>query len=124
MSDGSEVLAAVAAGEDPADRWDILLLDIQMIHVNGDAVCEALRARGCMLPIVAVTGAVGCVCVCVCGLQCWCVCVCMCVCAVVQMLVRSRDATAGVVPCGREYVRCLACGRARRREQGVLLWTS
>lgn len=49
--DGDEVPGAVAR-----EAFDVLLLDIRMIRVNGDAACAALRAGGYSGPIIAVTG--------------------------------------------------------------------
>jgi CheY-like chemotaxis protein len=49
--DGDEVPAAVAGA-----RFDVILLDIRMARVNGDAACAALRAGGYVGPIIAVTG--------------------------------------------------------------------
>jgi CheY-like chemotaxis protein len=34
----------------------VILMDINMPRVNGDAACAALRASGCTLPILAVSG--------------------------------------------------------------------
>ena len=49
--DGDEVPDAVAR-----ERFDVLLLDIRMSRVNGDAACASLRAGGYTGPIIAVTG--------------------------------------------------------------------
>jgi CheY-like chemotaxis protein len=51
VEDGDEVPDAVAR-----ERFDVLLLDINMGRVNGDAACAALRTNGYTGPIVAVTG--------------------------------------------------------------------
>lgn len=77
LTDGSEVEPAMAAAGtippatsfsanqsitdidvcDGADwRCDALLLDIHMRTMNGDELCRRLRASGCSLPIIALTG--------------------------------------------------------------------
>jgi CheY-like chemotaxis protein len=40
-----------------AEDFDLVLLDIQLPRMNGDAVCRALRDAGRSLPIVALTSA-------------------------------------------------------------------
>jgi CheY-like chemotaxis protein len=40
-----------------ADSFDVILLDIQMPRMQGDAVCRALRDAGVSTPIVALTSA-------------------------------------------------------------------
>ena len=45
--------AAAAAG--PSSGIDVILMDINMVRLNGDAACAALRASGCSLPIIAVS---------------------------------------------------------------------
>ncbi len=48
-----------AAGERRAsDRFDLILLDIQMPKKNGLDVCRSLRARGLRVPIVALSASV------------------------------------------------------------------
>ena len=49
--DGDEVLAAVAA-----EAFDVVLMDVHMLRVNGDVACAALRAAGYTMPVIAVTG--------------------------------------------------------------------
>ncbi len=49
--DGDEVVDALGA-----EAFDVLLLDIRMARMNGDAACKELRAIGYTLPVVAVTG--------------------------------------------------------------------
>jgi CheY-like chemotaxis protein len=49
--DGDEVPAAVAR-----EDFDVILMDIRMVRMNGDAACAALRAGGFAGPVVAVTG--------------------------------------------------------------------
>ena len=49
--DGDEVPDAVAR-----EHFDVLMLDIRMARVNGDAACASLRAGGYTGPIIAVTG--------------------------------------------------------------------
>ena len=38
------------------DEFDIIILDIGMPHMDGHEVVRALRARGVLTPIVALTG--------------------------------------------------------------------
>jgi len=40
-----------------ADKFDLIILDIQLPRLSGDAVCRALRAAGVMSPIIALTSA-------------------------------------------------------------------
>lgn len=60
-SDGHEVVVERDGlrGRDRAlgDRFDIVILDIQMPGLDGYAVCRELRAAGVNGPIVAVTSA-------------------------------------------------------------------
>ena len=49
--DGDEVPAAVAR-----ERFDVILMDIRMIRLNGDTACAALRAAGYVGAVIAVTG--------------------------------------------------------------------
>jgi CheY-like chemotaxis protein len=47
------------AGEERAsDRFDLILLDIQLPKKNGLEVCRSLRARGLRVPIVALSASV------------------------------------------------------------------
>lgn len=39
------------------ERFDLLLLDIQLPGMNGDAICQELRAAGVDVPIIALTSA-------------------------------------------------------------------
>ena len=60
-SDGHEVVTERdgAAGEErAAERFDLILLDIQLPKRNGLAVCRNLRARGLGIPIVALSASV------------------------------------------------------------------
>ena len=41
-----------------ADRFDLILLDIQLPQKNGIEVCRSLRARGLRTPIVALSASV------------------------------------------------------------------
>ena len=36
--------------------FDVILMDITMARVSGDAACAALRAAGCQIPVIAVSG--------------------------------------------------------------------
>ncbi len=65
LSDGDEVEAVLrCTGQLPsadytareARPFDVLLLDIQMRRMNGDVLCQRLRAAGLTVPIVAATG--------------------------------------------------------------------
>ena len=57
LEDGCEVEAAMAEAAALARPHHVLLLDIQMRQVNGDAVCRSLRAAGATrVPIIALTG--------------------------------------------------------------------
>ena len=48
-----------AAGEERAsDKFDLVLLDIQLPKMNGLEVCRSLRARGLRMPIVALSASV------------------------------------------------------------------
>ena len=61
VSDGHEVVTERdgAAGERRAsERFDLLLLDIQMPKKSGLEVCRSLRARGVRIPIVALSASV------------------------------------------------------------------
>lgn len=60
-SDGHEIVTERdgAAGERRAsDRFDLILLDIQLPKKNGLEVCRSLRARGLRIPIVALSASV------------------------------------------------------------------
>jgi CheY-like chemotaxis protein len=60
-SDGHEIVTERdgAAGEQRAsDRFDLILLDIQLPKKNGLEVCRSLRARGLRIPIVALSASV------------------------------------------------------------------
>ncbi len=48
--------AALAAAEASSAPFDAILMDINMHRMGGDAACAALRATGCALPIIAVSG--------------------------------------------------------------------
>ena len=50
VSHGAEALAAVAAS-----AYDLILMDLRMPGMDGRQATEALRARGCRTPIVALT---------------------------------------------------------------------
>ena len=47
---------AAAAARGPGNGYDAILMDINMARVNGDVACAALRAAGCALPVIAVSG--------------------------------------------------------------------
>jgi CheY-like chemotaxis protein len=60
-TDGHEIVTERdgAAGEKRAsDRFDLVLLDIQLPKMNGLEVCRSLRARGLRMPIVALSASV------------------------------------------------------------------
>ena len=60
-SDGHEIVTERdgAAGEQRAsDRFDLILLDIQLPKKDGLEVCRSLRARGLRMPIVALSASV------------------------------------------------------------------
>lgn len=60
-SDGHEIVTERdgAAGEQRAsDRFDLVLLDVQLPKKNGLEVCRSLRARGLRIPIVALSASV------------------------------------------------------------------
>jgi two-component system, cell cycle response regulator DivK len=60
-TDGHEVVTERdgAAGEARAsDRFDLVLLDIQLPKRDGLEVCRSLRARGLRMPIVAISASV------------------------------------------------------------------
>jgi len=60
-TDGHEIVTERdgAAGEARAsDRFDLVLLDIQLPKKDGLAVCRSLRARGLRMPIVALSASV------------------------------------------------------------------
>ena len=52
-SNGQETLDALFTGP---NQYDVLLLDIQMPGMDGFTVATTIRARGCEIPIVAMTG--------------------------------------------------------------------
>ena len=60
-TDGHEIVTERdgAAGEQRAsDKFDLVLLDIQLPKMNGLEVCRSLRARGLRMPIVALSASV------------------------------------------------------------------
>ena len=60
-TDGHEVVTERdgAAGEERAsERFDLILLDVQLPKKNGLAVCRSLRSRGLRMPIVALSASV------------------------------------------------------------------
>ena len=60
-TDGHEIVTERdgAAGETRAtDRFDLILLDIQLPKKDGLEVCRSLRARGLRMPIVALSASV------------------------------------------------------------------
>jgi len=60
-TDGHEIVTERdgPAGEKRAsDRFDLILLDIQLPKMDGLEVCRSLRARGLRIPIVALSASV------------------------------------------------------------------
>ena len=60
-SDGHEVVTerdGIAGEKRASDRFDLVLLDIQLPKSNGLEVCRSLRARGLRMPIVALSASV------------------------------------------------------------------
>jgi DNA-binding response OmpR family regulator len=59
VDDGFEVVVeqdgATARERARAERFDLILLDLQLPRLRGDALCRELRAAGLSLPIVALT---------------------------------------------------------------------
>jgi len=61
VADGHEIVTERdgEAGEKRAsDRFDLILLDIQLPKMDGLEVCRNLRARGLRMPIVALSASV------------------------------------------------------------------
>jgi CheY-like chemotaxis protein len=54
-ADGDEVAGALSTAQAVQRPFQLVLLDIVMNRVHGDACCAQLRAAGCELPIVAAT---------------------------------------------------------------------
>ena len=60
-TDGHEIVTerdGVAGEERASDRFDLVLLDIQLPKKDGLEVCRSLRARGLRIPIVALSASV------------------------------------------------------------------
>ena len=60
-SDGHEIVTerdGVAGEKRASDRFDLVLLDIQLPKMDGLEVCRSLRARGLRMPIVALSASV------------------------------------------------------------------
>ena len=60
-TDGHEIVTerdGVAGEQRASDRFDLILLDIQLPKKNGLEVCRSLRARGLRMPIVALSASV------------------------------------------------------------------
>jgi CheY-like chemotaxis protein len=60
-TDGHEIVTerdGLAGEERASDRFDLILLDIQLPKKNGLEVCRSLRARGLRVPIVALSASV------------------------------------------------------------------
>lgn len=56
LEDGDQVAAEMARATAEGHPYDIVLLDIVMKRVNGDAACLELRRSGVAIPIIAATG--------------------------------------------------------------------
>jgi CheY-like chemotaxis protein len=60
-SDGHEIVTekdGLAGERRASDRFDLILLDIQLPKKSGLEVCRSLRARGLRIPIVALSASV------------------------------------------------------------------
>lgn len=60
-SDGHEIVTerdGVAAEERASERFDLILLDIQLPKKDGLDLCRSLRERGLSVPIVALSASV------------------------------------------------------------------
>jgi CheY-like chemotaxis protein len=60
-TDGHEIvteLDGIAGERRASDKFDLILLDIQLPKMNGLDVCRRLRARGLRIPIVALSASV------------------------------------------------------------------
>jgi CheY-like chemotaxis protein len=60
-TDGHELVIerdGVAGERRASDKFDLILLDIQLPKMNGLDVCRRLRARGLRIPIVALSASV------------------------------------------------------------------
>jgi len=60
-TDGHEIVTerdGVAGEQRASDRFDVILLDIQLPKKDGLEVCKSLRARGLRMPIVALSASV------------------------------------------------------------------
>jgi CheY-like chemotaxis protein len=60
-TDGHEIVTerdGLAGEERASDRFDLVLLDVQLPKKNGLEVCRSLRARGLRMPIVALSASV------------------------------------------------------------------
>lgn len=47
---------ATAAASGPGGEFDAIFMDVSMNRVGGDTACARLRAEGCSIPIIAVSG--------------------------------------------------------------------
>jgi len=60
-TDGHEIVTerdGLAGEERASDKFDLILLDIQLPKKDGLEVCRALRRRGLRMPIVALSASV------------------------------------------------------------------
>ena len=55
VTDGDEVLPAVCAAAAAGAPFDVVLMDLFMARMNGDAALGALRAAGQTVPVVMCT---------------------------------------------------------------------
>ena len=52
----NQVVEAVVKAEHAGRPFDVILMDISMVRMNGDEVCKQMRGAGFNIPMVAMTG--------------------------------------------------------------------